>query len=537
MTLRSPGATDLRSPTLDDLDLSAELTKSAYKAKMSRLRDDLRNLQLAVRAARIPVIVVFEGWDASGKGDSIGSLTYPMDPRGFKVYTTQEPNQEERLRPFLWRFSIRLPPRGDFTFFDRSWYRRLLEERVDAEVKSGDVTSIAGEICDFERGLIDDGNVLVKFWLHISKKEQGRRFAGIEADRYERWRVTGADWKRHRSYKKYKRAAREMLELTSASDAPWNLIEATDQEFRRVKVFEVLLGVLRKELKARGHRRTLGAKAARRSDAAQGIVDAKVRARQKRLRVTVRTAILDRVDLGKRLTRPKYEKRLDALQARLRDLGLECYRQRLPVVIVYEGWDASGKGGNIKRLTQELDPRGYEVVSIAAPDETEKTHHYLWRFWRDLPKAGHMGIFDRSWNGRVLVERVEGLATEATWRRAYQEINEFERYLTDFGAVIVKFWMHLSPAEQLRRFQEREKTAYKMHKITPEDWRNRAKWNLYKRAVAEMIERTSTLHAPWTIVEGEDKLWARVRTISAVVSALERRLELKGRARDRRGLK
>jgi AMP-polyphosphate phosphotransferase len=515
---------------LDDLDLSAELAKPSYKKKMPLLRADLRDMQRAVRATRTPVIVLFEGWDAAGKGDSIGSLTYPMDPRGFKVYTTQEPNDEERYRPFLWRFSTRLPPRGDFAFFDRSWYRRLLEERVDGEIKSGDVTAVAAEIRDFERGLIDEGAVLVKFWLHISKKEQARRFLRIQADRYQRWRVTQADWKRHRSYRKYKQAARQMIELTTTSDAPWNPIEATDPRHRRVQIFERLLRVLRKELKARGSPRPLGGKASTRGETAETAV-AKIPARKQRIQAPVKAATLDRVDLTKRLTRPAYEKSLDVLQPRLRDLGLECYRQRLPVVIVYEGWDAAGKGGNIKRLTQELDPRGYQVISIAAPDETEKAHHYLWRFWRQLPKAGHMGIFDRSWYGRVLVERVEGFAAEAVWRRAYREINEFERHLAEFGAVIVKFWIHVSPEEQLRRFQERETTAYKMHKITDEDWRNRAKWNLYKQAVSEMIERTSTRHAPWTIVEGEDKLWARVKTLTTVVSALESRLGSKGRAR------
>jgi AMP-polyphosphate phosphotransferase len=529
----SPGKRGARE--LDDLDLKAELEKPAYKKRMPRLRDDLRNAQLAIRAARIPVVVVFEGWDASGKGDSIGSLTYPMDPRGFKVYTTQEPNEEERYRPFLWRFSTRLPARGDFAFFDRSWYRRLLEERVDGAVRSRDVKAVAAEIRDFERGLIDEGTVLVKFWLHISKKEQARRFMNIESDRYERWRVTQADWKRHRNYKKYQRAADQMLDLTSMPGARWNTIEATDPRHRRVRVFEVLLDLLRKELQKRERRGARDGEVASPAEAGPGDLP-EVDARSEAIRITARTPILDRVDLSRRLTRPVYEKRLDALQARLRDLGLECHRQRLPVVIVYEGWDASGKGGNIKRLTQELDPRGYEVISIAAPDETEKAHHYLWRFWRQLPKAGHIGIFDRSWYGRVLVERVEGFASEAAWRRAYGEINEFERHLAEFGAVVVKFWIHLSPEEQLRRLREREKTPYKRHKITAEDWRNRAKWNLYKEAVAEMLERTSTKHARWTIVEGEDKLWARVKALATVVSALERRLEGKARARSRRGL-
>jgi polyphosphate kinase 2 (PPK2 family) len=529
------GVKDAHSRELEELDLKAELEKSAYKKRMPGLRDDLRNAQLAIRAARIPVVVVFEGWDASGKGDSIGSLTYPMDPRGFKVYTTQEPNEEERHRPFLWRFFTRLPARGDFAFFDRSWYRRLLEERVDGAIRSRDVKAIAAEIRDFERGLIDDGAVLVKFWLHISKKEQARRFVNIENDRYERWRVTQADWKRHRNYKKYQKAAGEMLELTSRPGARWNTIEATDPRHRRVRVFEVLLGLLRKELQVRAHADSRDGKAASPIGTARDDVP-EVDPRSEEIQVTAKAPILDRVDLSKRLTRPVYEKRLDTLQSRLRDLGLECHRQRLPVVIVYEGWDASGKGGNIKRLTQELDPRGYDVISIAAPDETEKAHHYLWRFWRQLPKAGHIGIFDRSWYGRVLVERVEGFAAEAAWRRAYEEINEFERHLAEFGAVIVKFWIHLSPEEQLRRFREREKTTYKRHKITAEDWRNREKWNLYKKAVAEMVERTSTKHARWTIVEGEDKLWARVKALTTVVSALEARLEGKGGARKGHGL-
>ena len=238
----------------------------------------------------------------------------------------------------------------------------------------------------------------------------------------------------------------------------------------------------------------------------------------------IRPTLLDRVDLTRRLDRKEYEKQLDPLQARLQELELECYHQRLPVVVVYEGWDAAGKGGNIKRLTQELDPRGYEVIPIAAPDATEKAHHYLWRFWKQLPKAGHIAIFDRSWYGRVLVERVEGFAAEPEWRRAYQEINEFERHQTEAGSVLVKFWMHISPEEQLRRFEERERVPHKRYKITADDWRNRARWGAYREAVVEMIERTSTSYSPWTIVEAEDKYWGRIKTLQTLVSALEEKL-------------
>lgn len=517
---------------LETLDLDTRLSKAEYRERIGGLRTELRDLQHAVRAARIPVVAVFEGWDAAGKGDAIGSLVYPLDPRGFKVHTTQPPNEEERLRPFLWRFCTRLPARGDLAFFDRSWYRRLLEDRLDGEVEDGAVAAAASEIREFERQLTDDGTVLVKFWLHIAKKEQEKRLERIEADRYERWRLSQPDWRRHRGYKRYLAAAEEMLALTSTANAPWTLVEATDRHHRRVKVFETLLEALRRGIAAAG-----GARGGEPRDEAGGsavgagadpVAAVGAAPDLRRAAAVVEVAgpptLLDRVDLTKRLERPEYDERLERLQPRLRDLGLECYRQRVPAIVVYEGWDAAGKGGNIKRLTQELDPRGYEVIPIGAPDATEKSRHYLWRFWRQIPKAGHLAIFDRSWYGRVLVERVEGFAAEAEWRRAYQEINDLERHLAASGVVIVKFWLHVSPEEQLRRFEERERLPYKRHKITEEDWRNRARWGAYREAVVEMIERTSTPHAPWTIVEAEDKLWARVKTLATVVDALEERL-------------
>jgi polyphosphate kinase 2 (PPK2 family) len=198
--------------------------------------------------------------------------------------------------------------------------------------------------------------------------------------------------------------------------------------------------------------------------------------------------------------------------------------KRIPVVIAYEGWDAAGKGGNIRRLTEHLDPRGYEVVPIAAPNDIELAHHYLWRFWREVPKAGHITIFDRTWYGRVLVERVEGFCTVTDWRRAYREINEMERHLTAFGTVLCKFWLQIDRKEQLRRFREREAIAYKKWKITDEDWRNRRKWKAYQAAVEEMLARTSTPHAPWTIVESNCKWYARIKVLDTVIDAIKKAL-------------
>ena len=505
---------------LEVLDLDLNTSKEEYQEAIPRLREDLRDLQHAVRACRVPVVVLFEGWNAAGKGDSINSLVRPLDPRGFKVYTTQAPTLEEQLHPFLWRFWTRLPAQGELVFWDRSWYRQMLEERVDGHLDREATLAAGGEIREFERQLSDDGVVLIKFWLHISKKEQERRLAGMQSDRFERWRWNQADWKKGRSYKKYLEAAEEMLALTSTANAPWKLVESDNRRFRRVKVFEHLIGALTSHLS----RQRRGRKKVGPSSGTVNGIDPEIRSRALRIEVDSEPTVLDRSDLIRHLDRETYEKQLSRLQRRLRDLEFECYGRRVASVVVYEGWDAAGKGGNIKRLTQELDPRGYQVVPITAPAVEEKNHHYLWRFWRQLPKAGHLTIFDRSWYGRVLVERVQGLASEEEWRRAYQEINEFERHLTAAGMVCVKFWLHLSPEEQLRRFQARERTPHKRFKITTEDWRNRARWNDYRAAVSEMIERTSTSMAPWTVVEAEDKLWARVKTLSTLVATLEKHL-------------
>ncbi|HYM79820.1 MAG TPA: phosphate--AMP phosphotransferase [Candidatus Limnocylindria bacterium] len=514
---------------LETIDLTLALEKAPYRAELEKLRTQLRDLQNAARSARIPVVVVFEGWDASGKGDSIGNLLYPLDPRGFKVHTTQAPTPEEQLRPFLTRFWTRMPKRGDFALFDRSWYRRLLEDRLAGLISPDAVAGVAAEIRDFEHLLTNDATVVVKMWLHISRKEQRRRLKRIQADPYEQWRVAQKDWRRRAGYKRYAAAAEDMFERTSSANAPWTIVEANDARFRRIKVMRTVVAAVRAALASPGRNAPRATKAppvtgARAEPAPRGAPKPTRRVQRKGP-----PTILDRVDLSRKLSRAAYQKRLDPLQERLRGLVFECYRVRLPVVIVYEGWDASGKGGNIKRLTQELDPRAYEVVPIAAPDASERAHHYLWRFWRQLPKAGHVVIFDRSWYGRVLVERVEGFATVAEWRRAYEEINEFERLLEPLDTVILKFWLHLSPEEQLRRFEARERTPHKHHKIGDEDWRNRAKWNDYRAAVAEMLERTSTAYAPWTVVEAENKLWARIRTLAATVRALERRLKARAR--------
>jgi len=500
---------------LEMVDLGKSTDRASYERSYREARDRLEALQRRVYEAGMPVVVVLEGWDAAGKGDAIEKLVGRLDPRGYRVHATHAPTPEEALRPFLWRFWIRTPGHGQIAIFDRSWYHRVLVDRVEGDAPRSLWQHAYAEINAFERALSDDGTLVVKFWLHISAEEQRRRFKKLERSKFDRWRVTKEDWKAHRRYPAYLEAVEEMLERTSTAVAPWTVVEASDKYHRRLRIFEETARAMEEALAARERR------------AVPPSHPPGPKARRAELRAVRRfhTALLDDVDLARRIPERRYRDELKKQQARLRELEFACYERRRPVVVVYEGWDAAGKGGNIKRVIGALDPRGYAVLPIAAPQGDDATHHYLWRFWNRIPKAGHLAIFDRSWYGRVLVERIEALCTEAEWRRAYHEINEFELSLAHFGTVIVKLWLHISKAEQLRRFRERQRLAFKRHKITDEDWRNRGKWDQYRVAVADMIGNTSTSYAPWTIVEANDKGYARVKAMRTIAEAIERGLE------------
>ena len=496
---------------LENIDLSRKVAKAEYKQAKDATGLKLAALQRRVTELGIPVVIVFEGWSAAGKGTLINELILPLDPRGFTVHSTLPPNEEEALRPFLWRFWTHTPAKGRQAIFDRSWYRRVLTDRVQGEVKGKKLQQAFDDIRCFERQLADDGNVIIKFFLHISKKEQKRRFKKLRANPATAWRVTKEDLKAHRQYRDYVQAAEDMLAETDTDAAPWTIIESEDRRFASMKIFNAVTNALEHRIAQIEHRQ------------AEGEVTPEPAAPA--LPAELNSSILDGVDLSVALQREEYQQRLKAGQKRLRELEYEIYKRRTPVVIVYQGWDAAGKGGNIRRLTQNLDPRGYEVVPIAAPNDIEKSHHYLWRFWMQLPKAGHIAIFDRSWYGRVMVERVEGFCSEGEWKRAYREINEMEHHMTNFGTVLLKFWIHIDPEEQLRRFEARKQTPHKQWKITDEDWRNREKWNDYKVAIEEMLFRTSTPYAPWTIVESNCKWYARIKVLETVCEAIEKQLK------------
>ncbi len=492
---------------LEKVDLSKTMNKKELKAILKQEGEKLSVLQRACRTSQIPVMIVFEGLGAAGKGTQINRLIQPMDPRGFVVYSIDEETKEEKRHPYLWRFWNKIPENGKIAIFDRSWYRRVLTERFDHHIPDKEIQETFQDIRSFEEQLFDGGYVIIKLFLYISKEEQKKRFDKLLEQKETAWRVSEGDKKRNKEFKKYLKYNEEMLQQTDTDFAPWTIIEATDKDYAAVKIISAVRSRLQYELDKRTQN--------------QPIKKEEIPTASGQFQL----GALSGVDLEKSMDRETYKEKMDKLQKRLEFLHSEIYRLQIPVVLGFEGWDAGGKGGAIKRLTSHLDPRGYAVHPTQAPNDIEKAHHYLWRFWINMPKNGHIAIFDRTWYGRVMVERIEGFCQEEEWKRAYQEINQMERHIANSGAVILKFWMHIDKEEQKRRFLERQNTPSKQWKITDEDWRNREKWEQYEVAVNEMLLRTSTTYAPWIIVEGNNKYFARVKVLESVIQAIEERIK------------
>ncbi|MFB2880809.1 polyphosphate:AMP phosphotransferase [Floridanema aerugineum] len=492
---------------LDTLDLDRALDKNTYRTQIEALMRQLRSLQKACWDKKQPMVVVLEGWAAAGKGGLVKKMVGYMDPRGFTVHPTWPPTPEEQKYPFLWRFWKQLPARGSIGIFYHSWYIHVLEDRLFERVEAAQVPMVMQSINAFERQLVDDGVAIAKFWIHLSQKELKKRLKKYASNSLESWRVRPEDWQQEKNYDQYVALAEEMLIHTSTGSAPWTLVEGDCQRWARVKVLTQFVATITEAL-----------------DRQHSHLPPPSLPPQERLS-PAEPNLLAQVDLTQSLSKSEYKIQLSREQVKLRQLQLSIHEHQVPILIIFEGWDAAGKGGAIKRLTDILDPRSYKVNAFAAPTDEEKAHHYLWRFWRRLPMAGTIGIFDRSWYGRVLVERVEGFAKENEWRRAYQEINEFEAQLTSDGYVLVKFWLHISQEEQMRRFEERQNDPFKEYKLTEEDWRNREKWPFYEVAVNQTIQRTSTPTAPWTLIPANDKYFARVKVIQTVSGAIVRELK------------
>ena len=488
------------------------------KAKKSVLRkieeqaEELAYLQRKCRELGIPVLIVVEGLSAAGKGTIINQMIQPLDPRGFKVTCIASPSRDEQLRPFLWRFWRRTPSAERMAIFDRSWYRSLLDAQVNDSLGAKDLQKAYSDVRAFERQMRDGGTVIFKFFLEVSKKEQATRLAALQSNPVTAWRVSDAVLQRHAKYREYQEAVESMLQQTDLPDSPWLKVASKNTNQATLKVLSNLVSTLRKRVHE-----------------ASREVSPDPRPGLSKLPAFSNAPHLSKADLTSQLSKDSYRELLEARQRKIQELHHEVYRLRIPVVLVYEGWDAAGKGGNIRRLTERMDPRGYEVIPVSAPNDLEKAHHYLWRFWTEFPKAGHVTIFDRSWYGRVLVERVEGFCTEAEWTQAYREINEMEENFRHFGTVMAKFWVHVDQEEQLRRFQAREQNPRKQWKLNEEDWRNREKWKPYEDAVNEMFLRTHAPKSPWTLIEGNCKRFARIKALDVVIAAIERGIADKSR--------
>ncbi|MBQ4363619.1 MAG: polyphosphate:AMP phosphotransferase [Oscillospiraceae bacterium] len=472
--------------------------------RLEKARMELAVRQMAVKDKELPVLVIMDGWGAAGKGSILGKVIKNMDPRFFKCETLSQPTQEELRRPFLYRYFVRIPAAGKFSFFDGSWMGEVTSRYLHDEISEKEYKKQLVSIKRFERQLNDSGYLVVKFFFHIDEKVQKKRLKALEEDEVTAWRVSDKDKWQNKHYDKCLEVYDEYLETTNQFVAPWYFIDSSSRKWAELQMTEILVSSIDTALKNKDSKQT--------APLLQNTFPLKPIPK------------LSEIPLDKTVPEEEYREQLEKLQDRLAELHNELYHKKIPVIIAYEGWDAAGKGGNIKRVAAALDPRGYEVHPIASPEPAEKARHYLWRFWRRLPKDGHIAIFDRTWYGRVMVERLEGFCSENDWQRAYNEINEFERELADWGAVVIKFWVQIDKDTQLARFTERQNTPEKQWKITDEDWRNREKWDLYEVAVDEMLQKTNTAYAPWHVLESNDKKYARLKALRTIIEAIEKKL-------------
>ena len=474
------------------------------KMRLVAAREKLAAQQLLIKEQKVPVLVLLEGWGTAGKGYCIGQIIENIDPRHFKVESMERKTGEEERKPFLYRHFTRIPEAGKFVFLDSGWMDEVVEERLHGELSEEKYAKRIESVRRFERQLTDNGYVLLKFFMQIDRKEQEKRMGILLESKDTRWRVNEYDLWQNDHYKKCRKIFDQYMQDTNTSAAPWYIVDAGDRKWAELQVLETMISNIEVAMENSKHAVPI----------LQNVFP------------LVEMPRLSEIPLdGKEVGDEEYKAELKELQAKLGSLHNRLYRKRVPVIITYEGWDAAGKGGNIKRITEALDPRGFEVHPIASPEPHEKARHYLWRFWTRLPKDGHIAIFDRTWYGRVMVERLEGFCSENDWRRAYNEINEFEKELSDWGAVIVKFWVHIDKDTQLARFNDRQSNPEKQWKITDEDWRNREKWDQYETAVDEMLQKTSTVYAPWHILESVDKKYARLKALRIVIEEIEKALK------------
>ena len=486
----------------ESAEVGHRIADREYKRAVTKLREELLKAQYDLIARKsFQLIVLTGGVDGAGKSETVNVLNEWMDPRGISTHAFGAMSEDERERPKMWRYWCALPPKGRMAILFGAWDADPIAERVHGDTDEAQFELELGNIVSFERMLANEGALILKFWFHLSKKAQKKRLKALSSDPKTRWRVTDAEWERFEHYDRYRKVSEIAVRETSTSYAPWMIVEGTDANYRYLTVGRMLLEAMRKRLA--GKKPVITRTAVLPPPPLDG------------------RSLLSQVDYRASLGDSEYKRMLEKYQRELNLLMRHRKLRRKSVIAVFEGVDAAGKGGSIRRVTGALDARQYQVIPIAAPTDEESARPYLWRFWRHLPRKGRMTIFDRSWYGRVLVERVEKLCAEDDWMRAYEEINDFEEQLIEANCVVTKFWLTISKQEQLKRFRAREKTPFKTFKITRDDWRNRAKWDDYERAVGDMIERTSNRPAPWILVPGNDKHWARISVLKTLCERID----------------
>lgn len=476
------------------------------KEERNHLRAELAAKQQLIKEKNLPVIILLEGWGASGKGSAISSTIKFMDPRFFKVYNMDAISEEEWKRPFLYRYAVKMPANGQFAIFDGGYADELVKDHLAGMISDKEYKKRIKSVKDYERSLNDNGYLIIKIFLNVSKEEQKARLKALKSCKSTKWRVTDEDLWQNENYEVFAEAYDEIKKATNTSECPWHVLDNANPKDTEGDIISIVTHAIDARLAA---------------DEKSGKVHPVV---ENPFKLVETTKLADVELKDKVLTEEEYDAELKILQKKLRKLHYKLYKKKIPLIIAYEGWDAAGKGGNIKRVASALDSRGYEVFPIASPTPDEKNRHFLYRFYTRLPKFGHIAIYDRTWYGRVMVERLEGFCSENDWQRAFNEINEFERDLTDEGAIIIKFWVHIDKDTQLERFNDRAANPDKAWKLTDEDWRNREKWDIYEQAIDEMIAKTSTKFAPWRILESNDKKYARIKALKIIIAEIEKKI-------------
>ncbi|HQC78148.1 MAG TPA: polyphosphate:AMP phosphotransferase [Mycobacterium sp.] len=491
---------------LEVCEVGNKVSKEDYKEAIPALRVGLINAQYDLRDADFPVVIWIAGDDRLAANALVNRLNEWMDSRFIETRVFADATAEEHQRPPLWRLWRSIPPNGRASFFVGG-LMRAANQRAEKEMKEAEFSAWLRHMANMQNALVADGALILKFFLHTPAKVQKKKLKEAAKHPELGWQVDERDWAALDSLGPVLPIAERILRETSAPGAPWTIVESTDERYRDLTVARTILAAITARLAEDGNGKT-GPSVA---ESVFGDFDEKAN-------------LLSAIDLTKTIDRDTYREELAKQQAKLHALSIEARKRGVSTVLAFEGWDAAGKGGVIRRVTAALEAGDYRVIPVAAPTQEERKFHYLWRFWRDLPAAGKFVIFDRTWYGRVLVERLEGFATLAEWQRAYDEINDFEAQLVEHGCYVAKFWLHISPEEQLSRFQARENTEYKKHKITEEDYRNRERWDEYVKAVDQMVLRTTSVGAQWHVIPANNKYLARIETLKAINKGLERTL-------------